>query len=436
MKNFVFVSPHFPDHFPKFIHALKEVGFRVLGIGDCPYDNLPKSLKEDLCEYYWCGNMDNFDSEIEAVRYFENKYGHIDYLESNNEYWLERDARLRTIFNIEGMKEDGIKTYQHKSMMKKCFSEAGVKVAKYCLVYDRETIENFIKEVGYPVFVKPDYGVGAEGDYKIKNNDDLEEFLAKKDPNAIYICEQFIPGIIVSYDGVADENSEVVFHTNDVFPPSIADIVNSKKDLCYHTLPGLYPGFEDIGPRVIKAFNVKQRFFHIEFFVLTDDVPGFAKKGEIVGLETNMRPAGGYTTDMINFANSLDCYHIYANVMMGNKVSIPEFEKFYCACGSRRDGVLYRRDERDIYERYNICASGRYADVLSGAMGNKYFMCKFKTIEEVESFYKFVTEKPDSSYQRHSKYMTGEDIDMFHEREQDNRSSSSDRICDTHIDGA
>ena len=122
--------------------------------------------------------------------------------------------------------------------------------------------------------------------------------------------------------------------------------------------------------------------------------------------------------------------------MMGNNVSIPKFEKFYCACGSRRDGVLYRRDERDIYERYNICASGRYADVLSGAMGNKYFMCTFKTIEEVESFYKFVTEKPDSSYQRHSKYMTGEDIDMFHEREQDNRSSSSDRICDTHIDGA
>ena len=28
------------------------------------------------------------------------KHGRIDWLESNNEYWLERDARLRTDFNI------------------------------------------------------------------------------------------------------------------------------------------------------------------------------------------------------------------------------------------------------------------------------------------------------------------------------------------------
>ena len=27
-------------------------------------------------------------------------FGRIDWLESNNEYWLERDARLRTDFNI------------------------------------------------------------------------------------------------------------------------------------------------------------------------------------------------------------------------------------------------------------------------------------------------------------------------------------------------
>ena len=436
MKNFIFISPHFPDHFVKFVHELKEVGFRVLGIGDCPFDNLPQSLKEDLTEYYGCWNMDNFDNEVEAVRYFENKYGHIDYLESNNEFWLERDAKLRTIFNIEGMKEDNIKTYQHKSLMKACFKKAGVKVAKHILISTREAADKFVDEVGYPIFIKPDYGVGAEGDYKIKNSADLDAFFAKKLENVTYICEQFIPGIIVSYDGVADENSDVVFNTNDVFPPSISDIVQSKSDLCYYTMPGLYPGFEEIGPKVIKAFEVKKRFFHIEFFVLTADVPGFAKKGEIVGLETNMRPAGGYTTDMVNFANSIDCYRIYADVMMGNPVSIPNYEKFYCACASRRDGVSYRRDERLIYERYPICASGRYAKVLSGAMGDKYFMCKFKSLDEVDAFNKFVVEKIDPARRNKNPYMTGEDIDMFHERELENKHKSDTTICDTNIDGA
>ena len=37
---------------------------------------------------------------------------------------------------------------------------------------------------------------------------------------------------------------------------------------------------------------------------------------------------------------------------------------------------------------------------------------------------------------RKSRYYTGEDIDMFREREQERRKSREDNICDTHIDGA
>ena len=37
---------------------------------------------------------------------------------------------------------------------------------------------------------------------------------------------------------------------------------------------------------------------------------------------------------------------------------------------------------------------------------------------------------------RRSRYYTGEDIDMFREREQERRQKREDNICDTHIDGA
>ena len=37
---------------------------------------------------------------------------------------------------------------------------------------------------------------------------------------------------------------------------------------------------------------------------------------------------------------------------------------------------------------------------------------------------------------RRKRYLTGEDIDMFREREQENRRKRDDNICDTHIDGA
>ena len=37
---------------------------------------------------------------------------------------------------------------------------------------------------------------------------------------------------------------------------------------------------------------------------------------------------------------------------------------------------------------------------------------------------------------RRSRYYTGEDIDMFREREQERHQKNQDNICDTHIDGA
>lgn len=37
---------------------------------------------------------------------------------------------------------------------------------------------------------------------------------------------------------------------------------------------------------------------------------------------------------------------------------------------------------------------------------------------------------------RRKRYFTGEDIDMFREREQENRHKKDRNICDTHIDGA
>ena len=60
----------------------------VLGIGDQPYDELKPELKDSLNEYYKVGSLENYDEVYRAVAFFAFKYGRIDWLESNNEYWL------------------------------------------------------------------------------------------------------------------------------------------------------------------------------------------------------------------------------------------------------------------------------------------------------------------------------------------------------------
>ena len=220
----------------------------------------------------------------------------------------------------------------------------------------------------------------------------MDEFFNKKESWITYICEQYVTGNIVSFDGICDEDSNVVFCASNVFPPSVADVVKEGKDLFYYTVKEVPEDLKEIGQRVVKAFNVKKRFFHLEFFKLTKDVPNVGKVNDIVALETNMRPAGGYTPDLINFSQSANCYQIYADVMAFNENRQDlNMDKYFAACASRRDWVNYANDDGAVLEKYrnNVCHFGRYPDVLSSAMGNRFFMAKFDTLEEVEVFQQF-----------------------------------------------
>ena len=84
--NFVFISPNFPSSYWMFCARLKENGVNVLGIGDCPFDDLAPELKRSLTEYYKVSTLENYGEMVRAMGYFTHRYGKIDWLESNNEY--------------------------------------------------------------------------------------------------------------------------------------------------------------------------------------------------------------------------------------------------------------------------------------------------------------------------------------------------------------
>ena len=172
MKNFVFISPNFPTNYWQFCRHLKDNGLNVLGIGDQPYDDLSQELKDSLNEYYKVNNLENEDEVYRAVAFFIFKHGRIDWLESNNEYWLERDAKLRTDFNItSGFQTTDIPRIKYKSKMKPYYRKAGIPVARYHIVEGFDDCMNFIKKVKYPVIVKPDNGVGASHTYRIESEE-------------------------------------------------------------------------------------------------------------------------------------------------------------------------------------------------------------------------------------------------------------------------
>lgn len=390
MKNLIFISPNFPTNYWKFCYHLKNNGFNVLGIGDCPYDELSPELKSSLTEYYKVGTLESYDEVYRAVAFFAFKYGKIDFIESNNEYWLEQDAALRTDFNITtGFRRNDVKRIRHKSEMKKYYQKAGVKVARYYLVKTLAGCKKFIREVGYPVIVKPDSGVGASDTHKIKNEEQLKAFFATNPQN--YIMEEFIEAEVNSYEAIIDSHGNPIFETGNVTPNSVMDIVNNNDNCIYYIVNQPYPDVRELGRKTVKAFGVKSRFVHFEFFRLTRD-QYIGKKGEVVALEVNMRPCGAFSPDMMNYANSTDVYKIWADMIAFDKTDLELGERYYCAFAGRRDGKKFVFSEQDVRDKYgkNLKAVSRIPDSLSSDMGNMMYLANFKTEEEMNKFYKDV----------------------------------------------
>ena len=395
MNNFVFISANFPKTYYQFPKAWKQIGGTALCIGEDPYDSLSQELKDAMDEYYQVGSMQNYDEMYRAVAWFAHKHGKIDWLESNNEYWLLRDAHLRTDFNIKtGLQDDRIDGIKYKSKMKAFYKKAGVPTARYHLVTTLEAGKKFIKKVGYPVVVKPDNGVGAYATYRLNNEDDLNAFY-NDHPDTPYIMEEFINGLIVSYDGVADAQRNILFETSHVFPNPIMDVVNDQSSMYYYSLREIPYDLKQAGQACVKAFYTAGRCFHMEFFKLLEDKEGLGKKGDLIGLEVNMRVPGGFTPDMIDFAYQMDIYHAWADVICYNHNNqyVP-LNKHYCVYVGRRNNKTYKHSEKEIIKKYNleIQMKGKMANALSNAMGNYYYIAIFDKYEDLISFKNYILE--------------------------------------------
>ena len=395
MKNFIFISPNFPTNYWQFCKELKDNGLNVLGIGDQPYDELSPNLKESLNEYYKVSSLENYDEVYRAVAFFIFKHGRIDWLESNNEYWLERDAKLRTAFNItSGFQESDMPRIKYKSKMKEFYTKAGIPVARYHLVDNLKNCRAFIKKVGFPVVVKPDNGVGAAATYKLKTDEDLEHFMDTRPEGVPYIMEEFIPAEVNSYDAIIDSNGKPIFETGNVTPMSIMDVVNDNDNSIYYILRDLPADTRKAGRATVKSFGVKSRFVHFEFFRLTEDFAPMGKKGDVVALEVNMRPSGGFTPDMINFAHSTNVYKIWADMIAFDKTEVEPGEHSFCAFAGLRDGKDFVMSHDDIMDKYseNMRMVDRIPEALSGAMANQMYVATFRTKREMDQFYRDVLE--------------------------------------------
>lgn len=383
--NLVYLCPQFPPNYSPFCSCLKALGVNVLGIGDGPTESLTQEIRDSLAAYYMVDDLHNYESLLKACGYFTHQYGKIDRLESHNEYWLATDAKLRQDFNIKGLKPDDMKFIRRKSGMKEIFRKAGIKVAPGKVVHTLAEAEGIIKEAGYPVVAKPDDGVGALHTFKIHDKEELLSFIEKK-PEHDYIMEGFVKGTILSFDGLTDRDGNIIFYTAHTFSQGIMEVVNNADHVFYYSLKSIPKELEGVGRKAVSAFKVQERFFHIEFF----------KTGptDYVALEVNMRPPGGYTTDMFNYANDINVYALWAEVVNGRTAPLEYHRKYHCCYISRKNRFNYVYSHEAIMERYGSCILEVQSvpGVFSTALGDIGYIFRAEHEQDIIEITSFIHE--------------------------------------------
>ena len=275
--------------------------------------------------------------------------------------------------------------------MKKLYLEADIPTARQHTVTDLNAGLAFAKETGYPLIVKPNIGVGATHTWKLNSESDLLDFYQHM-PEVPYVMEEFIEGEICSYDAITDSRCEPLFESMTWWPP-VMNIVNDDLDLRYYTCPEVPEKLRVLGRKTVKTFGVDRRFVHLEFFRLTKPRKGLGEVGDFVALEVNMRPAGGYTPDMMDFAHSTDVYQIYADMVTYNERRQPEGpEHCYCVYASRKDGHTYAHTHAQIMERYGdrMMMQEEMPPMNWPQMGRYMYTVRLRTEEEKSAFIDFV----------------------------------------------
>lgn len=384
--NFVFLSPHFPPNYYLFCVHLRNLGAHVLGLADEPYDALRPELKEALTKYYWVPNMHNYGELVRALGYFTHRYGKLDRLDSMNEYWLETDARLRTDFNIDGLKIADMPCIKRKSEMKAMFKTAGVEVARGQVVHSPAEARAFVDEVGYPVVAKPDIGVGANKTYTLHTDQELADFWGTK-PSIDYFMEEYVRGYIQTFDGLTDQKGNVVFTSSLRYNRGVMEIVNEDDDLYYYMLREIPVDLEKAGRHIAEVFRVRERFFHFEFFRTPDN--------RLLALEVNMRPPGGWTTDMMNYANDIDVYHEWANIVVNNRFSAAYTRPYFCGYVGRKSYKRYAHSPEEISKRFGdrILYHAPMSSIFNAVMGDDGYLTRSSDLNEIIAIAEFIHAK-------------------------------------------
>ena len=386
--EFLYLSPEFPPNYANFILKLDEMDVNVWGIGEADFYFMPEKLRSAL-KWYVRANLSSVaqvENALEHLLRAKASLGtspNFDLVESHNEQWLQLEGLINHKLGIDGIQPKDLRRLKKKSVMKKLFKESGLPVARGERITDFNHGLRLANDLGYPLILKPDEGVGAGGIHKVIDEAQLKHLLSEI--NVDYMMEEFIDAKIVTYDGLVDHNGRILFENSLIYGEGVLEYVLGK-DTFFSVSRHIPDKLSRIGRQLTKLFDIRRKFFHFEFFIVG---------GDYMPIEINCRPPGGAILDMMNYSVDDDLYAAYARMIVQCEATVATEKKYYCCYLGRRDKD-YVHSHFDILATFGHCLV-EYAEnpfIFQQAMGKYRYILRSTSESEILHMANFVLQKP------------------------------------------
>ncbi len=325
MHNVAFVAPFAFDTTLRFVSAAAEhSGARLALVSQDPLEKFPAELRARLAAHQRIDNALDPGVIAAGVEAVARRMGPVDRLLGTLEQLQVPLAEVRERLGLEGMGMEAAENFRDKARMKTVLREAGLPCARHRLIGTADDALDFVREVGYPIVVKPPAGAGAKATFQVADDDALSGALlqAPPHPDRPMLGEEFVQGSEHSFDGVSI-GGELVWHSLTHYLPTPLDVVRNPWIQWCVLLPREVddPGFDDVreaAARSLDALGMTTGVCHLEWFRRGD--------GSIAISEVGARPGGAQISKLISYAHDFDFYRAWARLMIDHAFDPPRRE--------------------------------------------------------------------------------------------------------------
>ena len=324
MRNVIFAAPFPAETTYRFARAVKKLDdVRLLGIVAVPPSGSDAALFADVASV-----EDALSTEqlVEAAKLLEERYGPIHRIIGILEPIQEAIAAAREELGVPGTSLEVADLFRDKGRMKDELRRHGLPCARHKRISTWEDAEEFVREVGFPIVVKPPAGMGAKATWRIDDADELRRALTAMgaSPKRPAIAEEFLRGREYSFETITIDGEVRFTSFSRYYPTPLEAIENPWIKWCVlHPREVTGPEFEDakkLGIEAVEALGLTTGFTHMEWFRRDD---GSLAIGEIAA-----RPPGAQIVAGNNYVHDADFYRAWARAVVDEAFDGP-FERKY-----------------------------------------------------------------------------------------------------------